>query len=56
MDEKVEHVICRLLEQLGAVEESFLLQGIGFVKKSSFGGKYGMLLTRRREKSKIISF
>ena len=27
LDEKVEHVICRLLEQLGAVEESFLLQG-----------------------------
>ena len=27
LDEKVEHVICRLLEQLGAVEERFLLQG-----------------------------
>lgn len=27
LDEKVEHVICRILEQLGAVEESALLQG-----------------------------
>ena len=56
LDEKVEHVIYRLLEQLGSVEESFLLQDICFLKKSSFGGKYGMPLTRRKRKSRIISF
>lgn len=56
LDEKVEHVICRLLEQLGAVEERFLLQGYLLCEEKQLRWKIRDAAHEAERKSKIISF